>query len=208
MSISIWEMTPQFMAAIVTDLLNAHGQRVLESPVTATLDDVTRAELFTAPGVGRVEIRQGERVRTYEFTLTETTARVSAPVAAPTGGAAMSELKCVFCARIEAGEFETTIDDRVVTFEPLNPVTEGHRLFVPREHAPDPGEDWASTGQATAIAAFWGGQFGDAFNLITSAGHDATQTIRHTHIHYVPRHADDGLHLPWTGQKPDGGDGR
>lgn len=107
---------------------------------------------------------------------------------------------CVFCDRIEAGEFEPTIDDRVVTFEPLNPVTDGHLLFVPRKHAFDPGEDPASLGHAMTLAAAWGGDGTDAFNLIASAGQDATQTVFHTHVHFVPRHAEDGLHLPWTGQ--------
>jgi diadenosine tetraphosphate (Ap4A) HIT family hydrolase len=39
-----------------------------------------------------------------------------------------------------------------------------------------------------------------AANFITSAGRDATQTVFHLHIHIVPRHAGDGLALPWTGQ--------
>jgi diadenosine tetraphosphate (Ap4A) HIT family hydrolase len=36
--------------------------------------------------------------------------------------------------------------------------------------------------------------------MITSAGPAATQTIKHLHVHYVPRHAGDGLSLPWTNQ--------
>lgn len=40
----------------------------------------------------------------------------------------------------------------------------------------------------------------DDFNLITSSGRWATQTVKHLHIHYVPRRKDDGLTLPWTGQ--------
>jgi histidine triad (HIT) family protein len=38
----------------------------------------------------------------------------------------------------------------------------------------------------------------DAFNIITSAGRDATQTVDHLHLHLVPRRPGDGLALPWA----------
>ena len=44
-------------------------------------------------------------------------------------------------------------------------------------------------------------------NLITSVGAAATQTVKHLHIHIVPRHEGDGLHLPWTEQKKPEWDG-
>lgn len=34
--------------------------------------------------------------------------------------------------------------------------------------------------------------------IITSIGANATQTVRHTHLHVVPRRPGDGLALPWT----------
>jgi diadenosine tetraphosphate (Ap4A) HIT family hydrolase len=37
----------------------------------------------------------------------------------------------------------------------------------------------------------------DSFNLITSAGRAATQSIDHLHIHVVPRTVDDKLMTPW-----------
>ena len=39
------------------------------------------------------------------------------------------------------------------------------------------------------------------YNLITSAGIPATQSVLHLHIHIVPRYENDGLHLPWTDQR-------
>ena len=39
------------------------------------------------------------------------------------------------------------------------------------------------------------------FNLITSAGRTATQSVFHLHIHYVPRAYRDGLALPWHSGK-------
>lgn len=37
--------------------------------------------------------------------------------------------------------------------------------------------------------------------ITTEAEAEATQTVFHLHVHLVPRRAEDGLHLPWTGQK-------
>lgn len=86
--------------------------------------------------------------------------------------------------------------------EPFSPVVPGHRLFIPRVHVTDATDVPALTGRVFAEAAAWGrdhvphGQF----NLITSAGRWATQTVFHLHVDVVPRTEDDGLSLPWTGQ--------
>jgi histidine triad (HIT) family protein len=111
---------------------------------------------------------------------------------------------CPFCARIAAGEYDYS-DRHSVAFEPLNPVAEGHLLVVPRKHVADAGSDPLAAGQVMVLAAMITGplEFADypGYNLITSAGSAATQTVRHLHLHIVPRHPDDGLALPWTGQR-------
>lgn len=100
---------------------------------------------------------------------------------------------CVFC--------DLASDQLVVSqIEPLNPVAPGHLLFVPREHAVNAAANPALAGLVFQMAAEYGHEVGDPFNLITSAGSDATQTVWHLHVHYVPRERGDGLHLPWTGQ--------
>jgi len=105
---------------------------------------------------------------------------------------------CVFCERIKRDEYDVS-GFGAVSFEPLNPVTPGHRLFLPVNHAED-ARDMSALGSAVALASrFSWDRVGD-FNLITSAGPAATQTIKHLHVHYVPRHAGDGLSLPWTNQ--------
>jgi histidine triad (HIT) family protein len=104
----------------------------------------------------------------------------------------------VFCAKIAAGD----VDRRwpaVVSFEPLNPVTPGHMLVVPVGHVPDVATDPWWSALAMSAAAELAAQVGDC-NVITSRGAAATQTIRHLHIHVVPRREGDGLALPWTGQ--------
>src|SRR5258708_32757784 len=45
--------------------------------------------------------------------------------------------KCPFCERIRAGEYDNR-GSAAVTFEPLNPVTAGHRLGLPGVHVADP----------------------------------------------------------------------
>lgn len=107
---------------------------------------------------------------------------------------------CPFCKRIRNRDYEQSLSFmRVVRFEPLNPVTPGHMLFVPRQHFEHPaiGAVEVAMGDAEHYAA----QQDEDFNLITSAGSAATQTVSHIHIHYVPRRDGDGLHLPWTGQE-------
>jgi len=109
-------------------------------------------------------------------------------------------MNCVFCDRITNHDYEQSLSFmRVVRFEPLNPVTPGHMLFVPRQHVEHPAIGWVEV--AMGDAAHYASQQGEDFNLITSSGPAATQTIPHIHVHYVPRREGDGIHLPWTGQK-------
>lgn len=85
----------------------------------------------------------------------------------------------------------------VIAFRPLNPVTEGHLLFVPEVHVEDATEAPAITALVMAAASDWARGVGDC-NLITSVGEAATQTVKHLHIHLVPRSVGDGLALPWS----------
>lgn len=128
---------------------------------------------------------------------------------------------CPFCARIAAGDYDGSWLGGV-HFEPLNPVAPGHRLFVTREHEsplenpyslePAGRENRRRRGlrpnRAIGVQAVlplfhaWRQREGltEPFNLILNAGAEASQTIEHLHLHYVPRREGDGLLLPWTGQ--------
>lgn len=112
----------------------------------------------------------------------------------------MPDQSCVFCERIADGAYIDYIDGMVVRFEPLNPVVPGHMLFVPTTHVDHAAERPWITGLTFEAAAEYGREIEEEFNLITSAGPLATQTVHHLHVHYVPRREGDGLHLPWTGQ--------
>ena len=85
---------------------------------------------------------------------------------------------------------------------PLNPVTEGHVLVINlRHHSHDAAADPTAAADLMFVAAEYVEKEGIQANIITSVGPDATQTVFHTHVHVVPRRPNDGLALPWTGQK-------
>ncbi len=107
---------------------------------------------------------------------------------------------CVFCGIINGNILPSgTVTsvfrfERNVAFQPLSPVTEGHLLVVPNEHATD---DPEALGNAMATAAKIARAY-KSWNLIVSRGRPATQTIEHLHVHVVPRRHSDGLFLPWS----------
>lgn len=108
---------------------------------------------------------------------------------------------CVFCEKVKNRDNVYDCGRGVFAFEPLNPVTPGHMLFVHKRHTSYASSNPKITGEVFAAAAEYGRVQQEAFNLITSCGDLATQTVYHLHIHYVPRYPADGLHLPWTGQE-------
>lgn len=120
-------------------------------------------------------------------------------------------MTCIFCEIVNDRAPSTTLATwfgaRVIV--PLNPVTPGHVLVIPREHVTDWVERWTDGGDGSAMSTAvvlareyaYRNQIGDC-NLITSRGPAATQTVGHLHLHIVPRREGDGLALPWTGQQP------
>lgn len=108
---------------------------------------------------------------------------------------------CSFCDRIAGAMFDYC-DDRSVAFQPLNPVTPGHFLVVPRFHVRNALDGPVQLGHAMRFAALLAEDMGlTDCNFISSAGQLATQTVSHLHVHVVPRREGDGLALPWTGQQ-------
>ena len=111
----------------------------------------------------------------------------------------MTEPNCVFCKRIANGEYDDRFADHV-WFEPLNPVVEGHKLIVPVEHAANLNDGLLKRVDQIGYALRYFTNDTIEYNLITSKGSNATQTIQHLHFHVVPRREGDGLLLPWTNQ--------
>jgi histidine triad (HIT) family protein len=120
---------------------------------------------------------------------------------------AMSD--CAFCQIVASTAPATVLADGVMTLAivPLNPVTEGHFLVLPKAHVTDAIDDPAITATVMRDASQWVRLFADrddryrSVNFITSVGRPATQSVFHLHIHVVPRRPDDGLALPWHSGK-------
>lgn len=125
------------------------------------------------------------------------------PLAVPEVSKAES---CVFCDIVsgrEPAEWVLRPDTwpDAVAFFPLNPVTEGHTLIVPKVHVKDFAEDpevFAMTARRAAELMRFTPR---AMNVITSRGREATQSVFHLHLHLVPREKNDGLALPWYSGK-------
>lgn len=108
--------------------------------------------------------------------------------------------RCPFCA-IVAGTAAAAIVHSwpdAIAIEPLNPVTRGHLLVIPRAHVPDFTCDPEVSALTMRRAAELVQTSCEAINVISSAGSAATQTVFHLHLHLVPREPHDGLALPWT----------
>lgn len=105
---------------------------------------------------------------------------------------------CVFC-KIIANEAPATIvgewiDTGTIAIVPLNPVTEGHILVLPKEHVEDALQFPDVTAMTMRRAAMLATR---PCNLITSVGVEASQSVFHLHVHVIPRREGDGLLLPW-----------
>lgn len=108
---------------------------------------------------------------------------------------------CLFCA-IGAGEipsFKIYEDEDFLAYLDINPFSEGHTLVIPKAHA---------AGLCDAPDALLGRLFAcvkrvaahlkealpcDGFNILQNNGEAAGQTVKHLHVHIVPRREGDAL---------------
>ncbi|MBU8834156.1 HIT family protein [Mycolicibacterium goodii] len=114
----------------------------------------------------------------------------------------MTEPACPFCKTNWPNlDIVTRPSAHTRIVRPLNPVTDGHVLVIHDQHTADAADNPHIAGVLMATAAHYVRFRRLQANIITSVGEAATQTVQHTHLHVVPRRPDDGLHLPWTGQR-------
>ncbi len=110
---------------------------------------------------------------------------------------------CIFCA-ILRGDSPATFtheDDTVVAFMDIQPITHGHMLVVPREHAVlmhDVNETVAMRAfkvarQLAELARQTLGASGA--NIFVADGEVAFQDVPHFHVHVIPRYPGDGFSL-------------
>lgn len=107
---------------------------------------------------------------------------------------------CPFCAIVNDGAPATHLMPPqldIIVIEPLNPITRGHALVIPKVHVTDFAHHPDTSAMTMRWAAWYARSVGDC-NIITSIGPAATQTVRHLHVHVVPRRPGDRLPLPWS----------
>jgi histidine triad (HIT) family protein len=111
---------------------------------------------------------------------------------------------CEFC-EIVAGRSPASVvyrDEDCIAFMDLRPVTAGHLLVVPIEHAthladldPTEGQVLFALAQRLTAAIRRTSLKPDGVNLYLADGEAAGQEIFHVHLHVIPRYRGDGFGL-------------
>lgn len=112
---------------------------------------------------------------------------------------------CIFCKIANGSIPSKTIyeDEKFRVILDLGPATKGHALIIPKEHYADIYEIPEETiGDAMKLAKKMAGLMTDklgcdGFNIVQNNGEAAGQTVKHFHIHLIPRYKDDGQHILW-----------
>ena len=112
-------------------------------------------------------------------------------------------MSCVFCSIVawEAPAVRIYEDDGYLAFLDIRPISRGHTLVVPKRHTadltdtpPDTLADMVAVGRRIALAAR-ASELADATNVALNDGPAAFQTVRHIHLHILPRRNGDKLSL-------------
>lgn len=116
----------------------------------------------------------------------------------------MTNTSCIFC-KILAGAAPASIiyrDDLVTAFMDIQPVTPGHLLVIPNQHAlalaqvdAEAGAQMFRVGQRLAAALRHSGLRCEGVNLFLADGEAAGQEVWHAHLHVIPRYTGDGFGL-------------
>lgn len=99
---------------------------------------------------------------------------------------------CIFC-RMARGEIPTDIvyqNDAVMAFRDIHPQAPVHVLIIPRAHHAHigdsvPRETLADLFSAVPKVAQAAGVADSGYRLIVNTGADASQTVKHLHIHLM-----------------------
>ncbi|MCR4791728.1 MAG: HIT family protein [Lachnospiraceae bacterium] len=122
----------------------------------------------------------------------------------------MKKDDCIFC-KLANGDIPTNSiyeDDRFNVILDNGPATKGHALILPKEHAEDlfdlPEETAA---EAMKLAKILGKHIvdvlgADGMNIVQNNGEAAGQTVKHFHLHIIPRYEGDGQKILWAPTSP------
>ena len=112
----------------------------------------------------------------------------------------------IFC-KIANGEIPSSTvyeDDDFRAILDLGPAAKGHTLIIPKEHADDVIDLDESLGaKVVPLAAKLGkamkvGLGCAGFNLVQNNGEAAGQTVKHFHVHVIPRYEGGPVIASWT----------
>jgi diadenosine tetraphosphate (Ap4A) HIT family hydrolase len=111
---------------------------------------------------------------------------------------------CIFC-KIVGGAIPSTAvyeDDVCYAFLDINPITPGHTLVIPKQHAPsltdlapETAAHMMKVARRIAGALKASDIRSEGVNLHLADGAAAGQEIFHVHLHVFPRYAGDGFGL-------------
>ena len=113
---------------------------------------------------------------------------------------------CVFCKIIQGGIPSYTVfeDGDFKAILDIAPASAGHVLILPKRHADDVFTlDEASAAKLFPLAkrlaqAVKEATGCDGINLLQNNGEASGQTVRHLHLHIIPRQAGDGVLPEWA----------
>jgi len=115
--------------------------------------------------------------------------------------------QCVFCDIVSGTSPASWVyqDDTVVAIMDIQPITQGHMLVVPREHA----ALMTDINETTAMRTFRVARSLAAIakraldaggvNIFVADGEVAFQDVPHFHVHVIPRYAHDGFGFTFPG---------
>lgn len=118
---------------------------------------------------------------------------------------------CLFC-KIIRREIPANIiyeDEEVLAFLDIFPVSKGHTLIIPKNHA----QDLSAGSESDAVAIMRTAHFlapkiiqslgATGYNLGLNNGADAGQEVFHTHLHLMPRYANQDRSFQKTQATPE-----
>jgi histidine triad (HIT) family protein len=120
-----------------------------------------------------------------------------------------TDANCIFC-KIVAGQmpcFKLLEDDNTLAIMDIYPANDGHCLILAKEHYPTlfdmSDEAFAAVSRSVIRVARAVNQALSpaGLNLVQANGPGAQQSVRHFHVHILPRKVGDQLKLNW-GVKP------
>jgi histidine triad (HIT) family protein len=117
-------------------------------------------------------------------------------------------MDCIFC-KIAKGEIPSNKvyeDDKTLAFLDIGPVSKGHTLVIPKEHAEKLYELSDESSEALMktikrVSKAVEKTFNCDFNVLNNNGKRAGQLVEHVHFHIIPRTGEEEFDFKWPSKK-------